>query len=71
MMWPAFASVRHAALCYGDDWKEAGNMAALRLQLLGPPQVWCGDRLLAFTTRKSLALLAYLATQPGMQPAVP
>jgi DNA-binding SARP family transcriptional activator len=46
-------------------------MGALRLQLLGPPQVWCGDRLLAFTTRKSRALLAYLATQPGMQPAVP
>ena len=37
-------------------------MVALRLQWLGPPQVWCGEQLLSFKTRKAFAVLAYLAT---------
>ena len=31
---PRFVTAR-----YSDDWKDAGNMGALRLQLLGSPQV--------------------------------
>ena len=41
-------------------------MVALQLQLLGPPQVWCGEQRLSFKTRKALALLAYLATAGGL-----
>jgi DNA-binding SARP family transcriptional activator/tetratricopeptide (TPR) repeat protein len=41
-------------------------IVALYLQLLGPPQVWCGEQLLSFKTRKALAVLAYLATVGGL-----
>src|SRR5437868_1748815 len=41
-------------------------MVALQLQLLGPPQVRCGEQRLSFKTRKALALLAYLATAGGL-----
>lgn len=37
----------------------------LYFALLGPPQVYIGDRLLAFPSRKALALLIYLAVEPG------
>lgn len=40
----------------------------LRLDLLGPPEVHLGDRLLTFPTRKTLALLIYLALESGQQP---
>jgi DNA-binding SARP family transcriptional activator len=40
----------------------------LRLNLMGPPEVRLGDRSLAFPTRKSLALLVYLALADGQQP---
>ncbi|MBN1427314.1 MAG: AAA family ATPase [Anaerolineae bacterium] len=40
----------------------------LRLDLLGPPQVCLGDRSLTFPTRKTLALLIYLALEGGQQP---
>ncbi len=40
----------------------------LHLQLLGPPEVRLGETLLAFPTRKTLALLIYLALEGGSQP---
>ena len=41
-------------------------MGALSLRLLGPPQVRLGEQILTFKTRKTLALLAYLATAGGL-----
>jgi DNA-binding SARP family transcriptional activator len=46
----------------------ASHEAQLRLDLLGPPQVRLGDRSLTFPTRKTLALLIYLALEGGQQP---
>jgi DNA-binding SARP family transcriptional activator len=43
-------------------------MLPLRLVALGPPEVHMGDSLLAFPTRKTLALLIYLAVEAGPQP---
>jgi DNA-binding SARP family transcriptional activator len=43
-------------------------MAQLHLALLGPPEVRFGDEVVAFATRKTLALLAYLALEGGAQP---
>jgi DNA-binding SARP family transcriptional activator len=40
----------------------------LHLNLMGPPEVRLGDRSLAFPTRKTLALLIYLALANGQQP---
>src|ERR1700716_724806 len=40
----------------------------LRLALLGPPEASLVKRALAFPTRKTLALLAYLAVEGGEQP---
>jgi DNA-binding SARP family transcriptional activator len=40
----------------------------LHLYLLGPPEVRLGEKLLAFPTRKTLALLIYLALEGGSQP---
>lgn len=37
----------------------------LSFALLGPPQISIGGRLLAFPSRKALALLIYLAVEPG------
>ncbi len=42
-------------------------MSALKIALLGPPEVDHRDRQLTFPDRKVLALLAYLATEGGMQ----
>ena len=42
-------------------------MAHLRLAWLGTPQVWHGDSVVSFRTRKSLALLVYLSTEGGVQ----
>ncbi len=42
--------------------------APLRLNLMGPPEVRVGDRSLAFPTRKTLALLIFLALSDGQQP---
>src|SRR3990172_11217648 len=43
-------------------------MSRLHLFLLGPPEVRLGAKPLTFPTRKSLALLIYLALEPGPQP---
>lgn len=43
-------------------------MRQLHLLLLGPPEVRLGAGPLTFPTRKTLALLAYLALEPGPQP---
>src|SRR5205085_980723 len=43
-------------------------MSAVRLQLLGPPRAWRDEQSLAFKTRKTLALLAYLAAERGLHP---
>jgi len=43
-------------------------MSQLQLALLGTPVVKHGERTLTFSTRKALALLAYLAVQGGMHP---
>lgn len=40
----------------------------LQLNLLGPPEVRVGETLLKFPTRKTLALIAYLAVEKGAQP---
>jgi DNA-binding SARP family transcriptional activator len=40
----------------------------LHLQLLGPPEVRLGEIRLTFPTRKTLALLIYLALEEGSQP---
>lgn len=40
----------------------------LHLHLLGLPEVRLGERLLTFPTRKTLALLIYLAIEGGSQP---
>lgn len=40
-------------------------MSTLYLSLLGPPELRHGERLLAFPTRKALALLIYLAVEGG------
>lgn len=40
----------------------------LRLHLLGPPEVRLGEEVLVFATRKTLALLTYLAIEGGLQP---
>jgi DNA-binding SARP family transcriptional activator len=40
----------------------------LRIFALGPPEVRLGERLLPFPTRKTLALLIYLAVEEGLQP---
>src|SRR5437764_2433155 len=42
-------------------------MSALKIALLGPPEVDHRDHRLTFPDRKVLALLAYLATEGGMQ----
>src|SRR5437764_15034027 len=42
-------------------------MSALKIALLGPPEVDHRDHRLTFPDRKVLALLAYLATGGGMQ----
>lgn len=41
-------------------WVRSGSI------LLGPPQVWHRERLLSFATRKTLAVLAYLARMGGI-----
>ncbi len=43
-------------------------MSQLQLSLLGTPVVKHGERTLTFSTRKALALLAYLAVEGGMHP---
>ena len=46
----------------------ADQMLPLRLFTLGPPEVRLGENLVTFPTRKTLALLIYLAIEAGMQP---
>ncbi len=48
--------------------KVAYHAPALQLHLLGPPEVRLGEKLLTFPTRKTLALLIYLALEGGSQP---
>ena len=43
-------------------------MSPLHLHLLGSPEVYLGDSLLIFPTRKTLALLIYLVLEGGEQP---
>jgi DNA-binding SARP family transcriptional activator len=43
-------------------------MSQLQLSLLGTPEVKHGERTLTFSTRKALALLAYLTVEGGMHP---
>ena len=43
-------------------------MSRLHLLLLGPPEVRVGTKPLTLPTRKSLALLIYLALEEGLQP---
>ena len=46
----------------------AQEAASLQLHLLGVPEVRLGAKLLTFPTRKTLALLIYLAVESGAQP---
>src|SRR3972149_10814302 len=48
--------------------KVASQASQLHLHLLGPPEVRLGEKLLTFPTRKTLALLIYLALEGGPQP---
>ncbi|WP_019587650.1 ATP-binding protein [Deinococcus apachensis] len=43
-------------------------MRELALRLLGPPELQVGGQRRAFRTKKALALVAYLALEPGPQP---
>jgi DNA-binding SARP family transcriptional activator len=45
----------------------ADQTPSLLLSVLGPPEVRLGERLVEFPTRKTLALLIYLAAEPGPQ----
>ena len=44
---------------------EASERSQLHFALLGPPQVYHGGHLLVFPSRKTLALLIYLAVEEG------
>ena len=46
----------------------ADQILPLQLFALGPPEVRLGENLLTFPTRKTLALLIYLAIEAGSQP---
>ena len=46
----------------------ADHSFPLRIRALGPPEVRLGDNLVTFPTRKTLALLIYLAIEAGAQP---
>lgn len=46
----------------------ADQIPPLQLYTLGPPEVRLGDHLVSFATRKTQALLFYLAIETGMQP---
>jgi hypothetical protein len=46
----------------------ANPTLTLRLFALGPPEARLGERLLVFPTRKTLALLIYLAIEARAQP---
>ena len=46
----------------------ADQMQPLRLITLGAPEVRLGETLVTFSTRKTLALLIYLASETGLQP---
>lgn len=46
----------------------AGNSVQLRMNLLGPPEVHLDDHWVKFPTRKTLALLVYLALETAPQP---
>ncbi len=43
-------------------------MLPLRIFTFGAPEVRLGENLIPFSTRKTLALLIYLAIEPGLQP---
>ncbi|MFC4453893.1 ATP-binding protein [Deinococcus sonorensis] len=42
-------------------------MSVLELRLLGPPELWVDGTLRPLSTRKAVAMLAYLALRPGPQ----
>ena len=46
----------------------ADHPPALHISALGPPEVRLGEHLVTFPTRKTLALLFYLAIEVGLQP---
>lgn len=46
----------------------SGHVPQLHLHLLGPPEIRLGEKRLEFPTRKTLALLTYLAIEGGAQP---
>jgi DNA-binding SARP family transcriptional activator len=46
----------------------ADQTPVLHIFALGPPEVRLGEHLVTFPTRKTLALLIYLATEVGLQP---
>ena len=46
----------------------AEKTPVLHIFALGPPEVRLGEHLVTFPTRKTLALLVYLAIEGGMQP---
>ena len=46
----------------------ADQTPELHIFTLGPPEVRLGEHLVSFPTRKTLALLIYLAIEAGLQP---
>ena len=46
----------------------ANQVLPLHLSALGPPEVRLGENLVTFPTRKTLALLIYMAIESGVQP---
>jgi DNA-binding SARP family transcriptional activator len=55
------------ALRASED-EGGGPQAKVSLSLLGPPRVEKDGRAVEFETRKAVAILAYLALEPGTQP---
>jgi DNA-binding SARP family transcriptional activator len=47
--------------------RPVGQPVVLRLRLLGQPLMWRHDQLVHFKMRKTLAVLAYLATESGLR----
>jgi DNA-binding SARP family transcriptional activator len=64
-----YATLDRQASTLAKDWTcamlESSNKGTLHFALLGPPQVYHGGQVLAFPSRKALALLLYLAVEEG------
>src|SRR5690242_2705750 len=63
---PAWIDAYHTVWASENRHRKC-HMIPLRLLVLGLPEVYLGERAIKLPTRKSLALLVYLAVQGGTQ----